>query len=454
MSANPHDDVVPTAKILSVTQLLRRIKNVIEIDVGEVWVEGEVSNLKKQGSGHWYFTLKDDNAQIQCAMFGARKREGHQALQDGAKVKVFAEATIYEQRGNLQIIVLRAEAAGLGDLQARYEALKRKLQEEGLFEQSRKQALPRFPRTIGIVTSETGAVIQDIMNVIGRRAPWVRPVLIPVRVQGKGSEREIATAIRVFSEPERFSVPRCDLLIVGRGGGSLEDLWSFNEEIVARAIADCPIPLISAVGHEIDFTIADFVADLRAPTPSAAAEIAVPDGEELSSRLQALRRRLQQNTYAKLNHLQVLLDSMRRGPLQRNCARLLREPIMRVDALRDRLEFTSQRNLQKRIEHLQRLKTLHRALHPLLIFQRKQDHCQNLRQRLQQIVTQKVQSQQQHLTHLDSLLRTLGPESSLQRGYSITFDENGNVIRSQKDVSPGKKLITRVSDGEIHSFVE
>lgn len=445
---------MPAAKTLSVTQLLRRIKNVIEIDVGEVWVEGEVSNLKKQGSGHWYFTLKDDNAQIQCAMFGARKREGHQALHDGAKVKVFAEATIYEQRGSLQIIVLRAEAAGLGDLQARFEALKRKLQEEGLFDQSRKQALPRFPRTIGIVTSETGAVIQDIMNVIGRRAPWVRPVLIPVRVQGKGSEREIATAIRVFSEPERFSAPRCDLLIVGRGGGSLEDLWSFNEEIVARAIADCPIPLISAVGHEIDFTIADFVADLRAPTPSAAAEIAVPDGQELSARLQTLERRMNQNTSATLNHYQVLLDSMRRGPLQRNGARLLREPIMRLDTLRDRLTLASERHWQKRNEQLHRLKTLHRALHPLLILQRKQEVCQNLRQRLRQVIQQKLQRHQQHLAHLDSLLRTLGPESSLQRGYSITFDESGNVVRSQKDVSSGKKLITRLADGDIRSIVE
>lgn len=454
ISANPHAGAVPAAKTLSVTQLLRRIKNVIEIDVGEVWVEGEVSNLKKQGSGHWYFTLKDDNAQIQCAMFGARKREGHQALEDGAKVKVFAEATIYEQRGSLQIIVLRAEAAGLGDLQARFEALKRKLQEEGLFDPSRKLSLPRFPRTIGIVTSETGAVIQDIMNVIGRRAPWVRPVLIPVRVQGRGSEREIAAAIRVFSEPERFSIPRCDLLIVGRGGGSLEDLWSFNEEIVARAIADCPIPLISAVGHEIDFTIADFVADLRAPTPSAAAEIAVPDGQELGDRLRTMERRMQMNVASTMSHYQIQLDSMRRGPLQRNGARLLREPMLRLDSLRDRFSTASLRMIQQRGDQLHRLKTLHRALHPLLILQRKQDHCHNLQQRLRQAMLQKLQRHQQHLSHLDSLLRTLGPESSLQRGYSITFDESGNVVRSQKDVGSGKKLITRLADGEIRSVVE
>ena len=214
-----------SAKTLSVTQLLRRIKNVVEIEVGEVWVEGEVSNLKKQASGHWYFTLKDDGAQIQCAMFGARKREGNAALADGAKVRVFAEASIYEARGSLQIIILRAEAAGLGDLQARFEALKRKLQEEGLFDQGRKKSLPLFPRKIGIVTSETGAVIQDILNVLGRRAPWIKPYLIPVRVQGKGAEHEIAAAIHAFSRPEASGIPRCDVLIVGRGGGSLEDLW-------------------------------------------------------------------------------------------------------------------------------------------------------------------------------------------------------------------------------------
>ncbi|OYV04928.1 MAG: exodeoxyribonuclease VII large subunit, partial [Verrucomicrobiales bacterium VVV1] len=253
-------------KALSVTQLCRRIKNVVEIEVGELWIEGEVSNLKKQASGHWYFSLKDDGAQIQCAMFGARKRSGHEALEDGSLVRVFAEVSVY---------------AGQGDLQARFEALKRKLHAEGLFDAERKKPIPKFPRVVGIITSDTGAAIRDILNVLGRRAPWVQPVLFPVRVQGKGAEFEIAKAIEKMGNPEKFGYPRCDVMIVGRGGGSIEDLWNFNEEVVARAIAACPIPIISAVGHEIDFTISDFVADLRAPTPSAAAELAVPDGEEL-----------------------------------------------------------------------------------------------------------------------------------------------------------------------------
>ena len=246
------------------------MKNLLEIQVGEVWVEGEVSNLKKQGSGHWYFSLKDAGAQISCAMFGARKREGSDALEDGAKVRVFAEASVYEARGQLQIIVQKAERAGAGDLQAKFEALKRKLAAEGLFDADRKMAIPGFPQKIGIITSGTGAALQDILNVLTRRAPWVQPVLFPVRVQGRGAEMEIAQAIAKMGDPEKFGYPRCDVLIVGRGGGSIEDLWNFNEEVVARAIAACPVPIISAVGHEIDFTIADFVADVRAATPSAA----------------------------------------------------------------------------------------------------------------------------------------------------------------------------------------
>lgn len=439
------------SKTLSVTQLLRRIKNVVEIEVGEVWVEGEVSNLKKQASGHWYFTLKDDHAQIQCAMFGARKRSGHEALQDGAKVRVFAETTIYEARGSLQIIVMRAEAAGLGDLQAKFEALKRQLNAEGLFAAERKKAIPRFPRRIGIVTSETGAVIQDIQQVIARRAPWVRLYLLPVRVQGKGAEREIAAAIAAFSDPERFGLPSCDVLIVGRGGGSLEDLWCFNEEIVARAIARCPIPVISAVGHEIDFTIADFVADLRAPTPSAAAELAVPDSAELANRLQLLHRRIKQNTAARLQQWQYQLEAMRRGALQRRGERLLREPVMRLDNIRDRLQRAIERQWQQRMQRLEQLQTAHRTLHPRLILQRRETGLEELRRRLHGTMQQAILHQENHLRHLEVMLRTLGPESSLQRGYSITFDEKGNIIRSAKDVSEGMNLTTRLADGSVKS---
>ena len=444
---------VADTKTLSVTQLLRRIKNVVEIEVGEVWVEGEISNLKKQASGHWYFTLKDESAQIQCAMFGARKRSGNECLSDGAKVRVFAETSIYEARGSLQIIVLRAEAAGLGDLQAQFEALKRKLHAEGLFDAARKKSLPPFPKTIGIVTSETGAVIQDMQQVIARRAPWVKLFLLPVRVQGKGAEREIAAAIQAFSEHERYQLPACDLLIVGRGGGSLEDLWCFNEEIVARAIARCHIPVISAVGHEIDFTIADFVADLRAPTPSAAAELAVPDGAELYHRLSTYERRMRQQMIAKVNHWQYQLDVMRRGTLQRRGERILREPMMRLDLVRDRLTRVIEQLVHQRQQQVDQWRAAHRSLHPRLIIQRRQESMHELARRLKSAIKQAMDDRQQRLKHLEAIIRALGPESSLQRGYSITFDEKGQILRDASDAQPGTKLTTRLANGSIDSTV-
>ena len=202
-------------KALSVTQLLRRMKNLLEVQIGEMWVEGEVSNLRKQASGHWYFSLKDEGAQISCAMFGAKKREGSESLEDGVKVRVFAEASVYEARGQLQIIVQKAERAGAGDLQARFELLKRKLLAEGLFDSDRKKAIPKFPHVIGIITSGTGAALQDIINVLTRRAPWVQVVLFPVRVQGRGAEMEIALAIEKMGDPEAFGYPRCEVIIVG-----------------------------------------------------------------------------------------------------------------------------------------------------------------------------------------------------------------------------------------------
>lgn len=440
-------------KALSVTQLLRRIKNVVEIQVGELWIEGEVSNLKKQASGHWYFSLKDDGAQIQCAMFGARKREGSDALEDGAKVRVFAEASVYEARGQLQIIVQKAERAGLGDLQARFEALKRKLQEEGLFDAGRKRPIPKFPRVIGIVTSDTGAAIRDILNILGRRAPWVQPVLFPVRVQGKGAEREIARAIERMGDPERHGLPRCDVLIVGRGGGSIEDLWCFNEEVVARAIAACAIPVISAVGHEIDFTIADFVADLRAPTPSAAAELAVPDGAELAERFHRLRRRMDRQVAECLTRAGRALDVLKRGVLQRGGVRLLREPTMRLDSLRSRLPQAAKASLDQAAARLKEANLTHRAHHPAKMLERRAERLEELRRLLSRSVQEPLARRDEKLRRLAGLLRTLGPESAFQRGFSITLDAAGKIVRSVEQVAAGEELRTVVKDGSIRSTV-
>jgi exodeoxyribonuclease VII large subunit len=438
---------------LSVTQLLRRMKNLLEGQVGEVWVEGEVSNLKKQGSGHWYFSLKDAGAQIQCAMFGARKRPGADALEDGSKVRVFAEASVYEARGQLQIIVRKAERAGAGDLQARFEALKRKLNAEGLFDASRKQMIPAFPKRIGIVTSASGAALQDILNILSRRAPWVGPVLFPVRVQGRGAEAEIAGAIEKMGRPEVFGYPRCDVIIVGRGGGSIEDLWSFNEEVVARAIAACPIPIISAVGHEIDFTIADFVADLRAPTPSAAAELAVADGAELMERLAQFRRRIARVTRERLTRARMAVDALKRGTLQRDGEKLLREPMMRLDSARGRLSKALGKSLEAAAIRVNEARAVHRAHHPAKVLERRMDHLSHLRLRLDRVGKDLVDHRAESLCRLRVLLRALGPESAFQRGFSITLGTDGRVIRSAAALKPGDLLHTRFSDGESTSRV-
>jgi len=441
-------------KALSVTQLLRRMKNLLESQVGELWVEGEVSNLKKQGSGHWYFSLKDEGAQIQCAMFGARKRPGAEALEDGAKVRVFAEASVYEARGQLQIIVQKAERSGAGDLQARFEALKRKLHTEGLFDASRKKPIPGFPKVIGIITSGSGAALQDILNVLTRRAPWVQPVLFPVRVQGRGAEVEIARAIGKMGDPDAFGYPRCDVLIVGRGGGSIEDLWNFNEEIVARAIAACPIPIISAVGHEIDFTIADFVADLRAPTPSAAAELAVADGAEVLARLAQLRRRLERNTRDGITRARTAVDALKRGVMRRDGEKLLREHVMRLDTSRGRLATAVKTALESVAMRLNEARAGHRARHPARVLERRMEILSDKRGQLVRAGAEIFRKRNDRLIRLRGLLRALGPESAFQRGFSITLGQDGKVLRSAAALKPGDVLRTKFSDGETTSRVQ
>jgi len=442
------------AKALSVTQLLRRMKNLLEVQIGEVWVEGEVSNLKKQGSGHWYFSLKDEGAQISCAMFSAKRRQGAEVLEDGSKVRVFAEASVYEARGQLQIIVQKVERAGLGDLQARFEALKQKLQAEGLFAAERKKPLPPFPQVIGIVTSATGAALQDILNVLGRRAPWVQPVLFPVRVQGRGAEMEIARAIEKMGDPERYGYPRCDVLIVGRGGGSLEDLWCFNEEVVARAIAACPIPVISAVGHEIDFTIADFVADLRAATPSAAAELAVADGNELRGRIMQLRRRMERRVTERWSRANMAVDFFKRGVLQSDGVRLLRESMMRVDTLCTGLSQALRSAMGNHGTRLAEVRLQHNARHPARMLARRAEHLAEFPLKMDRAAQARLRREAEKITHLRGMIRALGPESAFQRGFSITLTEDGKLIKSAAAVKPGDLLRTKFADGEIKSQVK
>src|SRR3989440_10240975 len=278
-----------TSKVLTVSELTRSIRGTLETKFGAVWIQGEVSNYKLHPSGHQYFTLKDARAQIACVIFRNTMAPLRQPLADGAHVQVYGNVSVFEARGQYQISVQIVQPRGLGALQAKFEALKRKLEAEGLFDPARKRPLPKFPKRVGIVTSPSGAAIRDILNILRRRAPWLSILINPVRVQGTGAAQEIAVAIRELATPNESFAP-VDLIVVTRGGGSIEDLWEFNEEIVARTISSVNVPIVSAIGHEIDFTIADFVADLRAPTPSAAAELIVPDIVDLRRHLDAHAR--------------------------------------------------------------------------------------------------------------------------------------------------------------------
>ena len=288
-----------TSKVLTVTELTRSIRSALETKFRAVWVQGEISNYKLHPSGHQYFTLKDQRTQISCVIWRDTIAPPRQPLVDGSQVQVYGTVTVFEARGQYQLNVQILQPRGVGLLQAKFEALKRKLEAEGLFAAERKRPLPKFPRRIGIVTSPTGAAIRDMVNVLRRRAPWLQILINPVRVQGTGAAQEIAVAIRELALPNEAFAP-LDLIVVTRGGGSIEDLWEFNEEIVARAIFHSSVPIVSAVGHEIDFTISDFVADLRAPTPSAAAELIVPDTIDLQRRIDGCTRALSRQLLSRV----------------------------------------------------------------------------------------------------------------------------------------------------------
>jgi exodeoxyribonuclease VII large subunit len=423
-------DLFPqTLKVYTVAELTRQIRGALETKFGAVWVQGEISNYKLHPSGHQYFTLKDARAQIACVIFRNMMPPLRTSLADGAQVQVYGNVSVFEARGQYQLSVQILQPRGLGLLQAKFEALKRKLEAEGLFDTARKRALPKFPRRIGIVTSPSGAAIRDILNVLKRRGPWLQILIHPVRVQGTGAAQEIAVAIRELAMPNKNWSP-VDVIVVTRGGGSVEDLWEFNEEIVARAIFDSAVPIVSAVGHEIDFTICDFVADLRAPTPSAAAELIVPDiadfrrhvdncaralGRELLNRVRDAQQRLDHARETLRRCLSHKIDSYKRGLLHIAAALHARSPAR---------ELTSRRN---------RLLDLNR--------------------RLLAAPSRTIENARQRFRRIEGILRVLGPDATLRRGYSITRDTKGNLIRTISDVRPRMKIRTRVSDGEFGSEI-
>jgi exodeoxyribonuclease VII large subunit len=441
------------ATIFTVSEITRVVREILEGRIGEVWVEGEISNYRKQSSGHHYFTLKDDRSQIPCVMFarsyGAQTRI---ALSDGMQVQAYGLVSVYEARGQYQLIVQLLQPKGQGVLQAKFEALKRKLQAEGLFEASRKRPIPKFPRRVALVTSSTGAAVQDMLNILKRRSPWLRILICPVRVQGEGAAVEISEMIDFVSL--RADELKIDLMIIGRGGGSLEDLWEFNEERVARSIYASRIPVVSAVGHEIDFTIADFVADLRAPTPSAAAELVAPDIVALQGDLVSRRSALDRLIRQALEIRQLQVRRLSERPYFREPRRLIVERQQRVDQLEMRLSEIWKSAVQQRRAGIERFLTFLSAFRPERWLQAKRGELAALEARLRWNVSSRLDSWRARVAELSSFLRLLGPRQTLERGYSITLDSRQSIVRSGRALKTGDRIHTKLAEGEVSSVVE
>jgi exodeoxyribonuclease VII large subunit len=434
------------AEPLSISQLNLDAQGLLESSFPLIWLQGELSNLSRPASGHWYFSLKDTRAQINGAMFRNRNRLLDFAPQNGQQVLVRAKITLYVPRGNFQIVVEHMEPAGQGALKAQFDALKAQLQSEGLFAQDRKQALPAWPSQIGVITSPSGAAIRDILQVLQRRCPSIPVVIYPAAVQGADAPAQLRQALGLA-----VTRNECDVLIIGRGGGSLEDLWAFNDEALTRAVAECPIPIVSAVGHEVDTGLTDFAADLRAPTPSAAAELVSPDLSVVSQRLAGLHRRLRwvmaqqlRTPQERLRHLSQRLRSPRQH---------LEQSSQRLDELHNRLQRQMQHRLTLLQGRLQPSQQRLARLSPERLLLDRQQQLAALNKRLPQPIQRQIQQQQVQLAGLSKRLQTASPLETLARGYSITF-KGDDAVRSVSQLQPGDTLTTRLVDGEVTARVE
>ena len=441
-------------QVRTVSELTRSIRETLEGQFGTVWVEGEISNHRLQSSGHQYFTLKDAGAQISCVFFRGMASRSRVQLDNGQQVQVQGDISVYEPRGQYQLVVKRVQAKGQGALQAQFEALKRRLHEEGLFDEERKVPIPTFPSVVALVTSPTGAAIRDMIHVLTRRAPWVRVLVYPVKVQGPGAAEEIAAAVTRLNGWKALGIPCPDTIVVGRGGGSLEDLWAFNEEAVARAISASTIPVVSAVGHEIDFAISDFVADLRAPTPSAAAELLAPDSADLRRQLNSLDTLMQQRIRIRLDRGQQILDLTASGPLTHVPERLLMQADQEIDEMQDTLDDRMQSRLQELSDGLVEARQILEAKHPRVLLTEAGHRFSRASENLASAAQRRIERTTSLLDHQAALLRSLGPEAVLRRGFSYTMDADGKVLKTATDVKPGDRLTTRLADGELSSIAE
>ena len=431
-------------RALSVSELNAQIKTLLEGRFLDVWVQGEISNFLRHSSGHWYFTLKDQGASIQCASFRMQNRLIRFAPQDGLTVRARGRVAVYEPRGAYQLQVEFLEPVGAGALQFAFEQLKAKLDAEGLFDQARKRALPVLPRRIGVVTSPDGAAVRDILRIVKRRNEAIDILVAPVRVQGDGAAREIVEAIETLN-----ALASVDVIIVGRGGGSIEDLWCFNEEIVARAIFNSRVPVISAVGHETDFTIADFVADLRASTPSAAAEMVAAAREEMYARMRTLRGRMAAAARYRIMALRTRLSTLRSSRAFQVLPRRIKATSQRVDGRLHSIERVLRSRIQRRRMRLRAVVERLNEADVRRSLAMRAARLARLRARLERAGASITPREREKLSVAARGLESLSPLAVLGRGYAIAFNERGGVIKRAADVSEGDRLKVRVSEGDI-----
>ena len=440
----PAYDDNPPRHVLTPSTLNRLVRDLLGDALPLVWIEGELSNVARPASGHLYFTLKDSGAQVRCAMFKPKTTALRFRPVDGLQVLVRAKVGLYEPRGEFQLVAESMEPAGEGALQREFEQLKARLDAEGLFASARKRALPRFARRIGVITSATGAAVRDVLSVLARRWPLADVEILPVPVQGREAPPAIVAMLRKASASRRY-----DVLLLTRGGGSLEDLWAFNEESVARAIHASTVPVVSAVGHEIDFSIADFVADLRAPTPSAAAELLVPDALAIGRHLQQLQQRLLTLQQRRLQaHSQRVDHLLARLQAQRPQARLARDR-ERLIHLRQRLTAVLREQSQRRHTRLERLHARLLAQHPRARLPLLARRLAEQDLRLRRAIAHTLERDRTALRHARHALHAVSPLATLERGYAIVFDAAGQILRVARDAPPGTSLRARLAEGEL-----
>ncbi|MGB0204450.1 MAG: exodeoxyribonuclease VII large subunit [Neptuniibacter sp.] len=432
---------------ISVSELNRQARTLLERSFLTILVEGEISNFVRPSSGHWYFTLKDSKAQVRCAMFKNRNFQIRNQPQNGDRVIVKAKVSLYEGRGEYQLICEHLESAGSGALQVAFEELKLKLQKEGLFDTGHKKPLPKQPRHLGIVTSATGAAVHDILTVLKRRFPGLPVTIYPTAVQGEDAPEQICRSI-ILAEAHQ----ECDVLIVGRGGGSLEDLWAFNDERVARTLFDCEIPVISAVGHEVDVVISDFIADVRAPTPSAAAELISPDQHQLKLRVKQLEERLLRCIKQRIDRSETQVSHLKNR--LRHPGQKLREQAQQLDNLELRLQKSINHNLFLKSQKYTDLSNRLKAQSPAQLLERQKERSTNLHARLTQATLTLMKQNKLKLEALMHQLNTVSPLATLERGYAIVKGPQGNVLLDASEVAEGDQVETQLRQGRIQSRIE